>query len=94
MILLPTHARRFWFAKSIIAERRCCPLYEEFVNFCANVKVDHPEIEYQFSRSKTLEGKESVSSVTFENVVSGSEVEKSIDEMILNISDAIASEGN
>ena len=62
------------------------PLYEEFVNFCAALKKDHPELQYEFKREKTLEG-EKISSVTFQNP--SPEVEKSIVSMMTSIADSM-----
>ena len=65
------------------------PLYEEFVNFCAALKKDHPELQYEFKREKTQEG-EKISSVTFQNPTL--EVEKTIVSMMTSIADSIDGE--
>ncbi|MCL4519009.1 MAG: hypothetical protein M1587_07415 [Thaumarchaeota archaeon] len=65
-------------------------LYDEFVNFCASLKLDHPEIEYKINRTTKLDGEEVITSAEFEHVDKDSELAKTIDGMILSIADAIA----
>ena len=65
------------------------PLYGEFVNFCAALRKDHPELQYEFKREKTQEG-EKISSVTFQNPTL--EVEKTIVSMMTSIADSIDGE--
>ncbi len=65
------------------------PLYDEFAESCAAIVSDHPEIEYEMRSDPKVP--DSISSVMWVNVPKGSDVEKSIDDLIRGIADGVGS---